>query len=481
VAINFAAFLLVFFLLYPNETALAQSDPVHDLDAVISGFEEMKPTGKQGELDDILSGFEEDLPAASLSEQSKNSQASWPTWIEIKGGVGLGCSINFAHDAPAAGRTDHRGISRLKTSADLTADYRFSGKWQARTGVKGFYDFAYRINGHENYMEDVLNLYEQEGEIDEFYIQGNLSKNLDVKIGRQVVAWGKSDTIRVTDILNPLDNREPGLVDIRDLRLPVTMTRLDYFFGKWNLSPIVIHETRFNKNPVFDNDFFPGDPTSLYPEEKPGTSLENQELGLSLNGIFSGWDLSLYSAYVFNDQPHLEGTTQKHARIKMVGLALNIATGNWLLKGETAYLDGLEFYSQPGNEKKRSDVLLGIEYSGFSETTISLEAVNRHLFDYHDSMGQAPEDQAQKNEFQSVFRISKDFWYDRLTITALFTTFGINGDDGRFQRLTCEYDWSDSLSITTGLITYQSGDKFIFHDIGNNDRIFLELRYSFGS
>lgn len=476
--------LLFFFVFYPVETVLAQSGAGRNPGNVISDLEALAQAEEQGELDEILSDFEEDSPLEPIPTQADKSQPSWPTWIELKGGLALGSSINFAHEEPAAGRTDHRGISRLKTSADLTADYRFSGTWKARTTVKGFYDFAYRINGHENYTEAVISLYEHEGEIDDFYVHGNLSQNLDVKIGRQVVVWGKSDNIRVTDILNPLDNREPGLVDIRDLRLPVTMTRLDYFSGKWSLSPVVVHEIRFNKNPVFDSDFFPGNQPSPH-EEEPGTSLKNQEFGLALNGIFSGWDLSFYSAYVFNDQANLEPTITpglyilKHARITMAGMALNIASGNWLFKGETAYLDGFEFSSQPGDDKKRADILLGVEYSGFSETTISLEAVNRHIFDYHDSMSQA--DHAQKDEFQSVFRISKDFWYDRLTITGLFATFDLTGDDGGFQRLTCEYDWSDALSITAGLITYKSGDKFIYNDIGDNDRFFLEFRYSFGS
>jgi len=64
--------------------------------------------------------------------------------------------------------------------------------------------------------------------------------------------------VRVTDILNPLDNRLPGMVDIKNLRLPVAMTKLDYYTGLWNLSGIMIHEARFDKTPVFNSDFYPG-------------------------------------------------------------------------------------------------------------------------------------------------------------------------------------------------------------------------------
>jgi len=62
-----------------------------------------------------------------------------------------------------------------------------------------------------------------------------------------VVVWGRSDTIRVTDVLNPIDNRRPGMVDIEDLRLPVAMAKLDYFVGDWRVTPIAILEQRFQK------------------------------------------------------------------------------------------------------------------------------------------------------------------------------------------------------------------------------------------
>ena len=82
----------------------------------------------------------------------------------------------------------------------------------------------------------MLDAYEQESELREVYLQGALASALDIKVGRQIVVWGKSDNIRITDVLNPIDNREPGLVDIEDVRLPLTMSRLDFYFGDWGLS-----------------------------------------------------------------------------------------------------------------------------------------------------------------------------------------------------------------------------------------------------
>ena len=155
-----------------------------------------------------------------------------------------------------------------------------------------------------------------------------------------------------------------------------------------------------------------------------------------------------------------------------------MAVGNWLLKGEAAYLDGLQFFAVPDQQKSRLDALIGLEYRGFTETILAIEMVNRHLFAFDDNLATSP-DNVSEDEFQSIVRLSKEYWHDRLTFTLVFSTFDLTGDDGAFQRLTCEYDWSDALTITTGLITYQSGDKYMLHDIGDNDRIFFELRYAF--
>ncbi len=65
-----------------------------------------------------------------------------------------------------------------------------------------------------------------------------------------------SDTLRVLDVLNPLDNREPGRADIEDLRRPVTMVKLDWHIGRnWRLTGIAIPEIRFDDLPALGTDF----------------------------------------------------------------------------------------------------------------------------------------------------------------------------------------------------------------------------------
>ncbi len=477
-----ALFLLCCLFFHRNVTA-------EELDDVLSGFDEPEtvntiPDHGNEDTDDVLSSFETEFyPDETEKERSADDSLhipDLPAWLDISGSSSLSTSLNISHKRPSAGETDHRDFSKFKIAADLTADIAITDHLQARIGSNTFYDFIYDLKGRNEFTDDFVDEYGKEFELTEVWLQGRLRDDLDFKAGRQIVVWGKSDNIRITDILNPIDNREPGLVDIKDLRLPVTMSKVDYYTGPWNISAMMIHEVRYNKTPVFGSDFYNG-VSPLPPEENLSFSMENQQYALAINGIFSGWDLSFYGAHVFDTNAYIARTTsgaqRKHSRLNMAGMAINIAAGNWLFKSEAALLDGLR-YSSPVGEKSRFDLLLGAEYTGFNETVISLEAANRHIFSFDTVLEQAPTYEKQ-DDFQTVLRINRDFYNDMLKVTGLFSFFGIHGENGAFQRVTMEYEVSNNTKMTAGLIIYQNGDKAAFRDIADNDRLFFEIRTYF--
>lgn len=462
--------------------ALAQQS----LDEVLGGFDEEKPSQQQPPTSsDPLKGFDDEAqppaPAAAVPAGPAQEEPPPTSGFAAGGAISQDISWNYAHDAPTAAETDHRGLSGLRSRLDAEFDLTFSPDWRAHVAGYGFYDWAYRIQGRDGYSDQFLDEYESDAALGEAWLQGRLGVGTDIKAGRQIVVWGKSDAIRVTDVLSPLDMRLPGRTDIEDLRLPVAMTRLDFYAGDWNLSAIAIHETRFNRTPAFGSDFYPA-PTPPPPEDEPSKGFADQEYALALNGIFSGWDMSLYGARIYDDQPHLENTPggprQRHARLGMGGIAANVALGSWLLKGEAAYFDGIEFLRVPDEKFARLDALLGVEYSGFADTMISLELANRHLFGFDNRLKDAPDD-ARRNEFETAIRFSQQYLNDRLELMLLASTHGLKGEGGGFQRLQVTYDWTDSVELSAGIVNYMSGDRLRFQGIGDNDRLFARVRYQF--
>jgi hypothetical protein len=397
------------------------------------------------ELDDLLGGFEED---EAFADEGGAEEAE-PSFWDLTGSVGLGSSFNYlrhrAAPLPGSGEegTSYFGLSRLRTRLDLQLDLDLPLDWKMRVAGFGFYDFAYLIRGRSRYTDDVLDRYEWEVDFNEVYLEGSPLEQLDVKVGRQVVNWGRSDTLRVLDVLNPLDNRAPGLADIEVLRRPVTMGKVAYYLGDWSLTAIAIPEIRFNQDPAEGSDFYPSlpvadflnavgvtpedliamglDPTdpalmaNLRPWEiEPDPFFDTAEYAAALKGIFQGWDVSFHAARFFDDVAHLAlemrppdpstglalpALTLVHDQLTLVGAGANYTVGSWLFKAEVAYIDGFDFSYFEGSllpggglsvqnirSKSRVDVMGGVEYYGISDLNIALEVVNRHINDFEEEL-----------------------------------------------------------------------------------------------
>ena len=452
-----------------------------DLELVLEGFGDDALPPAQDEFDDIeevLEGFDLEASEGPKTEAATDAQ---PERLRISGSLSERLVFNLAHDAPLPGAVDHRGLSSLRSRLNLRIDADLGSDWRARAGGHFWIDHAFRIKGRSSYPSGYLDEYEQEAELGELYLQGPVADDADLTLGRQVVVWGRSDHFRVTDILNPLDNRLPGMTDIEDIRLPLAMARIDVYSGQWTMSLLAIPERRFDKRPVPGSDFFTA-ASSPPPRDIPVGSFGSPEFGIALTGVFSNWDLSLYAASVFDDRPHValtgDGARLRHNRIRMLGAAGNFVAGNWLLKAEAAAQTGLRYSNVPEASFTRLSVLAGVEYSGLADTAIAVEATNNHIVDFDDRLSALPDDR-RRNEPASAIRVSRSFQNDSVEVTLSALNFGLTGENGAVQRAQISYDWTDTVDLTAGVVLYRPGEQTPFRGIGDNDRLFLKLEYHF--
>jgi hypothetical protein len=173
----------------------------------------------------------------------------------------------------------------------------------------------------------------------------------------------------------------------------------------------------------------------------------------------------------------------------------NYTLGSWLFKAEIAWIDGVDYavstrvdLSPIGGpekvdlpigavEKSRLDFMGGIEFYGFTNTNISVEVVNRHIFGFRNDM--RPLFGTQENQLETAIRVSRTFMNERLDLAAVGVVFGNHAQDGSIVRLEGSYDIRDALVFTSGIVFYQRGDVVPFDNIQKNDRLFFELKYSF--
>ncbi|HEB88799.1 MAG TPA: hypothetical protein ENI85_04440 [Deltaproteobacteria bacterium] len=472
------------------------------------------------DLDDLMGGFDDDadpIETASDEDTPPGWLARWPFGtllydrVELNGSLGSGLAYSYLdHSVPHGdqpGRTSHfGGLSRLDLDGFLQVDIDLPRDWQIRAEALGWYDFVYRIRGRGQYGGAVLDVYEWQVDTGEVYLTGPVARHVDLTIGRKIVNWGRSDTLRVVDVINPLDNKEPGLVDIEDLRRPKAMIKLDAISGPWSAQLLVIPENRYDRQPPRGSDFFPVLEDIPFAFQSPPVDGRSDFEGLPglaarIDARFSGWDLSLYGAYVdetgrridFSFDP-LVGPASLHARAEanrfgLAAIAGNWTRGAWLAKFELAYLQDIRVLRTPrplpppglalpsSDDKDRIDVMVGLEYYGPDNLTIALEVVNRQLLGETKGL-QSPLVNPHRS-FEMALRISRPFFREKLNVTALAVAFGERFQNGAILRLSGDYELGEAWKAEAGILVFVGGPDDGLGAYDSNDRLFAGIKYSF--
>jgi len=447
---------------------LSFSAHANELDEALDGFDDTAVTGmeeKENSDDTLLDDFE-DTPTDSI--EAVEEEMTSPV---------LGLTGKLTQQAVYSLYTDkpHDNITSCKSSLLLDYEHKFENDFKIKINAKAYYDAIYDIKGSEKFSQDELDELRSEVELFDAYIEGSITDNFDMKLGRQVVVWGRSDTIRVTDVLNPLDNRRPGMIDIEDLRLPVTMAKFDYFIGDWRVTPIAILEQRFSKRPPFGSVFYPA--PFAAPDDKDYSDVT---YALSVGGEFTGWDINFYMARIHDDEGHIvifPQPSREHEKVNMFGTALNFLTGSWLFKTEFAYFDGLKYSTTDDKEFTRSDLLIGFEYKGIADTSISYDIVYRDIGEYDERLLNEL-NPLNKQSYQHAFRVSSDFMNASLTANYLISLNGEKLDEGGFQRAWVKYELGEGINTNIGVVDYIGG-SLGFDSIKDNDMVFVDISYSF--
>ena len=121
----------------------------------------------------------------------------------------------FTREDPEVG-----GLSQALTTLQMRAHYRLMDNVLLYGRFQYIFDQVYNLRSKSDsfeiylpsrkYMQDELETDSRELEmLKEFYLDITLP-HLYLRLGKQVVAWGESDGIRLSDIINPLDLTREG-------------------------------------------------------------------------------------------------------------------------------------------------------------------------------------------------------------------------------------------------------------------------------
>jgi len=352
--------------------------------------------------------------------------------------VRLFSSYNYSHKQKNI--NDFRNLSSLKINVDAEMQYKFSD-YKIKMNIKKSKNFIYDLK--PNSYKIIPSGYDTYFDINKLYIQGSFSSNVDFKIGRQIVSWGKSDYIGIANILNPSDNREIGLNEVKDFKLGRAMSKFDYFKDNYTFSTIILMENRLSLLPQYGSDFAP--PKKRLSPIEPKINIENMGLAFSLLGEFSSWDLALYGANLLYEK-------NKNQRTNMIAIAYNKAISQFLIKSEIAYFD---------YKKNKLDALLGLDYA-ISEGVIAIEIASKDEALFYTT------------------RLSKKYLNQTLDMSLLFVGEGKNIGDNGILKIIADYKINDSWAINLGAIEYIGNTTPSFKMLSNNDRVFVNAKLNLG-
>ena len=315
----------------------------------------------------------------------------------------------------------------------------------------------------------------------------------DLRAGRQIIIWGVSDGIRITDIISPMDFTEFLAREYDDIRMPVDAIKFRCFSNSVKMELVFV--------PVFQSFIYPTDPRNpwnifpvseggpdvvITPAKTPPGTLASSEFGGRISAFFSGIDISLMSLYSWNKLPVFstrfsEGmdTTfliPEHHRLFMTGFDLSTTLGSLVLRGEGAYFAG-EYYpteiNGSSNHLISRDViryLLGVDWYPGNEWTLTGQLSQTHIIKFCHEMS------CERNHVLATVGISKKILHSTLTLS----TFGYMdlSAKGFFNRTSLDYSLSDPIHLCAGVDLF-GGDGGMFGMYKDNSEVWIKLKYSF--
>ena len=422
-----------------------------------------------------------------------------------------------------AERLGERPLAKARQSLDLRLEMARS-MWLFRLEGHGEYDAAYQVD-RDTYDQPTLDAYEWLIRSGEAFGRASPG-NVQVTVGRQVIAWGEGDALSPLDIINPRDNREPGLADLDDLRLPVLATRLALFLGSHRLELVGVHESDFGLQPSPRGPFSPFDAvlsslekTDLGPllsqttfrltHQQERFSLDQQEVFFRWVYRGKGIDVGFQAASLLDRQgvfafpkpedllasdtvdltvDHRRYTTAGHSGAWVLdafvlkwelGVDVNRAvnTGDLAVEipeqASTADLAGL-VPAVGVDEATLVNSMVGVTWSGIQDLRIGLEVGKGWLVDGPDDLAMPLTDPL------ILLRASYQLMRERLQLSAAASMVGWTANGKWLFRGEAAYEILDGLKAGLGYVTYQPGDDFgLFYGLNNHDRFFTWLRWDF--
>jgi hypothetical protein len=202
-------------------------------------------------------------------------------------------------------RIEHRqGASTDKLSHQVLNDTLLQSALRYQQGLDWTVDAVLRARYESELEPDPY----KEIDLREFYFSKNTA-HYSLKLGRQQVVWGKTDGLRLLDVVNPLDLREFILDDFVDSRIPLWMLNNEWYLGDNSIQFLLVPQLTFDRLAkeggqfYFEPDVPEGLQSQILETKTPAQSPKNWQYALKWARQVGDWDLTLNGIYGWGNDP----------------------------------------------------------------------------------------------------------------------------------------------------------------------------------
>ena len=405
-------------------------------------------------------------------------------WVTEKVGFGLEAP------GPLFSRSE-RQISKIETTVYGQLDIDVGEQTAFRFSTRFYHDEVYRWFDDTPFSEEEINTFRNRHEIRDFYVEHQTDNGIYFKLGNQLLVWGQSEYLRITDLINIEDQFNFAQQDLENLRIQIPALLVSFNVGDWVFDSVVTQEAGPNNigpaGDEFDQFITQRDAGLWILQEEPD---QRSEFFFRASTRLARGDLQLVAGEFNDNAPsvkRLEALRSPNPRavyhlnrMRMAGFSANWVEGSWLFFGEAGLHkdkavrpNNDSFLRQLNGWEQKDQVLaaVGAEYNGFRNLVLTFELDSIHTRSHSEFM------LVKQDQISAGLRVYWTPMNERWQILGVWNELA--SDTGRVVRLQADYSWSDNLELGVLYVAYSTNMNSPFAAFRFNDVFQLQLRYSF--
>lgn len=313
--------------------------------------------------------------------------------------------------------------------------------------------------------------------------------NVDYRVGRQIIVWGRADRLNPTDNLTPR-NFTLLTPEEDDQRMGSLAAKVTYHSHENSLTGIWLPDMNPNIFPVTTT------PGVFFTQHIPSSN--RIALKFDRSGSDVDWSTSYYSGLDLNPDIAIGATTTSgtnlifnHNHIRVFGMDAATVIGRYGLRAEAAYTWTANAGASDFLIKKPFlYMVMGGDRTFFDYLNVNIQYYLRHVTNYSDPQAIADpllrtvaiQTAALWNQFSrsqhglSVRASNK--WFNE-TLEGEIAAVASFGRSNYFIRPKLVYAFTDNVKGSLGLDIYRGESNTFFGRLRDNSLLFAEMKYGF--